>query len=101
MPRYCHNPPLGTTPNAKIRIRTPYAAAPCGSVAKIARKDVENATPRRWRTSGRFFAYFGTRVLYLVCCSSADKRYVAPRRQTSSILWTTSQSLKAYFHQAR
>ena len=38
MPRYCHNPPLGTTPNAKIRIRTPCASAPCGSVAKIAAK---------------------------------------------------------------
>ena len=50
MPRYCHNRPLGTTPNAKIRIRTnirtPCAAAPCGSVAKIARKDVEKCDPR-------------------------------------------------------
>ena len=45
MLRSCHNRPLGTTPNAKIRIRTnirtPRAAAPCGSVVKIARKDAE------------------------------------------------------------
>ena len=42
MPRYCHNRPLGTTPNAKIRIRTNIgtlcSSAPCGSVAKIAAK---------------------------------------------------------------
>ena len=46
MLRYCHNPPLGTMPNAEIRIRTPYAAAPCGSVTKIARKDLEKCDPR-------------------------------------------------------
>jgi len=42
MPRYCHDPPLGTTPNAKIRIRTNIgtlcSSAPCGSVAKTAAK---------------------------------------------------------------
>ena len=68
MPRYCHNPPLGTTPNATIRIqtniRTPYAAAPCGSAAEITRKHVEKMRPTRpWRVSGRFFAYFGTRYV--------------------------------------
>lgn len=43
MPRYCHNPSFGTTPNATIRVRTPYAAAPWGSVAKSGCEDVENA----------------------------------------------------------
>jgi hypothetical protein len=42
MPRYCHNRPLGTTPNAKIRIRpnigTLCSSALCGSVAKTAAK---------------------------------------------------------------
>ena len=37
---------LGTMPNAEIRIRTPYAAAPCGSVTKIALKDLEKYDPR-------------------------------------------------------
>ena len=46
MSPYCHNPPLGTMPNAKIRIQTTYAAAPCGFVAKIACKDVEKCDPR-------------------------------------------------------
>ena len=59
MSPYCHNPPLGTRPKAKIRIRTPYAAAPCGSVTKIACKMSEMPPTRRWRTSNRFFAYFG------------------------------------------
>jgi hypothetical protein len=45
MSSYCHNPPLGTLPNAKIRIRTTYAAAPYGSLAKIASKDVEKGDP--------------------------------------------------------
>ena len=42
MPRYCHNRPLGTAPNANIRIRTNIrtlcSSAPCGSVAKTAAK---------------------------------------------------------------
>ena len=63
MPRYCQNPPLGTTRDAKIRIRiqlrTPYAPAPCGSVAKIARKDVEKGDHATLGASDRFFAYFG------------------------------------------
>jgi hypothetical protein len=58
MPQYCHNPPLGTIPNAKIRIRTPYAAALCGLVAIIARKDVEMRPRRARRTSGRVFRLF-------------------------------------------
>ena len=58
MPRYCHNPPLGTMPNAKIRIRTPYAAAPCGSVTKISRKDVENATHATLAHFGSVFRLF-------------------------------------------
>ena len=32
--------------NAEIRIRTPYPAAPCGSVTKIALKDLEKYDPR-------------------------------------------------------
>ena len=44
MPRYCHNRPLGTTPNAKIRIPTPYAAATRGPVPKIGCKDVAKCT---------------------------------------------------------
>ena len=60
-PHYCHHPTLRTAPTPKIRIRTTYAPAPCGSVAKISRKDVEKMRPRRrWCASGRFFAYFGT-----------------------------------------
>jgi hypothetical protein len=43
MSPYCHNPAPGTTPNAKIRIRTTYAAAPCGSVAKSLAKMSKNA----------------------------------------------------------
>ena len=38
--------PSGMTPNAKIPIRTTYAAASCRSVAKIACKDVEKCDPR-------------------------------------------------------
>jgi hypothetical protein len=45
MPPYCHNPPLGTRSNAKIRIRTTYAAAPYGFVAKIAYKNVQKCDP--------------------------------------------------------
>jgi hypothetical protein len=37
---------LGTMSNAEIRIRTPYPAAPCGSVTKIALKDLEKYDPR-------------------------------------------------------
>jgi uncharacterized protein YxeA len=43
MSPYCHNPPPGTTPNAKIRIRTTYAAASCDSVAKSPAKMSKNA----------------------------------------------------------
>jgi hypothetical protein len=32
-------------PNAEIRIPTPHAAAPCGSITKIARKDIERYNP--------------------------------------------------------
>ena len=32
---------LGTMPNAQSRIPTHYAPAPCGSVTRIARKDLE------------------------------------------------------------
>ena len=39
-------PFLGTMSNAEIRIRTPYPAAPCGSVTKIALKDLEKYDPR-------------------------------------------------------
>ena len=80
MSPYCHNPPLGTRPKAKIRIRTSYAAATCGSVTKIACKMSEMPPTRRWRTSNRFFAYFGpskwsarTEQQYFVRLS--DQRY--------------------------
>ena len=33
-------------PSAEIRIRTPYAAVPCGSVTKIVLEDLENYDPR-------------------------------------------------------
>jgi hypothetical protein len=62
MPRSCHNRPLGTTPNAKIRIRTnirtPRAAAPCGSVVKIARKDVEKCDHAALARFGSVFRLF-------------------------------------------
>ncbi|MGB9276169.1 MAG: hypothetical protein WCC08_13115 [Terrimicrobiaceae bacterium] len=62
MPRYCQNPPLGTTRDAKIRIRiqlrTPYAAAPCGSIAKIARKVVEKAIQATLARFGSVFRLF-------------------------------------------
>jgi hypothetical protein len=35
MLRYCPIRSLGTMPNAEIRIQTPYAAAPCGSITTI------------------------------------------------------------------
>jgi hypothetical protein len=70
MPRYCHNRPLGTTPNAKIRIRTtlePFVHSTVRFGSKNRRKDVEKMRPRRrWRASGRFFAYFGTRDVRLI-----------------------------------
>ncbi len=59
MSPYCHNPPLGTRPKAKIRIRTPYAAATCGSVTKIACKDVGNATHATLAHVESVFRYFG------------------------------------------
>jgi hypothetical protein len=31
-------------PNAEIRIQTPYAASSCGSVTRIARKNLGNTT---------------------------------------------------------
>ena len=55
MPQYCHNPPLGTIPNAKIRIRTLYAAATRGPRAKNWLQRCRNAPAPR---SARFFAYF-------------------------------------------
>jgi hypothetical protein len=55
MSPYCHNPPLDTTPNAKIRTRIPYAAPPCGFVAKIACKDVEKCGPRDFGPVFRLF----------------------------------------------
>ena len=33
-------------PNAEIRIQTPYAAAPCGSITTIPRKDLDKYNPR-------------------------------------------------------
>jgi hypothetical protein len=33
-------------PSAEIRIRTPYAAVPCGSVTKIVLEDLEKYDPR-------------------------------------------------------
>ena len=44
MLQYCHNPLPRHDAEPEIRIRTPYAAAPCGSVTKIALKDLENTT---------------------------------------------------------
>jgi hypothetical protein len=62
MPRYCQNPLLSTTRDAKIRIRiqlrTPYAAAPCGSVAKIAREDVEKGDHAPLARFGSVFRLF-------------------------------------------
>jgi hypothetical protein len=55
---YCHNPSLGTRPNAKIRIQTPYAAATRGPVPKIACKDVENATHAALAHFGSVFRLF-------------------------------------------
>ena len=67
MPRYCHNPPLGTTPNAKIRIRTSFEPLCCSTVrfgSKNRPQRCRKMRPtRRWRTSGRFFAYFGASVV--------------------------------------
>ena len=58
MPRYCHNRPLGTTPNAKIRIPTltlQQRAAPC---QKLAAKMSQNAPTRRRRHFGSVFRLF-------------------------------------------
>ena len=49
--------------NAEIRIRTPYPAAPCGSVTKIALKDLEKYDPR---DAGALRAGFSL-ILGLVC----------------------------------
>jgi hypothetical protein len=62
MPRCCQNLPLDRTPDAKIRIRiqlrTPYAPAPCGSVANIARKDVEKGDHTVLARFGSVFRLF-------------------------------------------
>ena len=55
--------PSGMTPNAKIPIRTTYAAASCRSVAKIACKDVEKCDPRDARALRVGFSL----ILGLVC----------------------------------
>ena len=58
MSPYCHNPAPGTTPNAKIRIRTTYAAAPCGSVAKSPAKISKNAAHATLAHFGSVFRLF-------------------------------------------
>ena len=50
-------------PNAESRIPTPYAPAPCGSVTRIARKDLEKYDPR---DAGALRASFSL-ILGLVC----------------------------------
>ena len=70
MPRYCHNRPLGTTPNAKIRIPTPYAAATRGPVPKIGCKDVAKCTHAALAPLRLGFSL----ILGLAACSCREHR---------------------------
>jgi len=57
---YSYNPPLGTTPNAKIPIRTPLCCTSVPFGSKNHPQRCRNMRPtRRWRTSGRFFGNMG------------------------------------------
>ena len=63
MPQYCHNPPLGTIPNAKIRIRTPYAGSTVRFGSNNRPQRCRNApAPRSAYFGVGFFAYFGPRL---------------------------------------
>jgi hypothetical protein len=65
MSPYCHNPPLGTEAERQNSLSNLL----CCSTVRFGNKNrlqkCRKIRPtRRWRTSNRFFAYFGTSAVY-------------------------------------